>query len=210
MNLSFGKYKDKSCNEIFTKDKHYIIWLCDQSWFKEQHNELYNYCMNIKNSEKIKKNDNVFIIYTDGACSNNGMKNPKCSIGVHFSEKNKIKLGDVSERLFVEDPSNNVAELYAILRSFEMVKENNIKISVKLYTDSSYCYKIINEWYDKWIKNNLLDNKKNLDIIERIMKLYKTMDIKLFHVKAHTKNLDEHSIGNRIADQLAKNALRKK
>ena len=91
-----------------------------------------------------------------------------------------------------------------------MIKENNIKISVKLYTDSSYCYKIINEWYDKWIKNNLLDNKKNLDIIERIMKLYKTMDIKLFHVKAHTKNLDEHSIGNRIADQLSKNALRKK
>ena len=32
-----------------------------------------------------------FIIYTDGACINNGRKNAKCSIGIHFSNKNKYK-----------------------------------------------------------------------------------------------------------------------
>ena len=32
-----------------------------------------------------------FIIYTDGACINNGKKNAKCSIGIHFSNKNKYK-----------------------------------------------------------------------------------------------------------------------
>ena len=30
-----------------------------------------------------------FTIYTDGACSNNGRKGAKCSIGIHFSENNE-------------------------------------------------------------------------------------------------------------------------
>ena len=35
-----------------------------------------------------------------------------------------------------------------------------------------------------------------------------TLDIEIFHIKAHTNKQDEHSCGNRIADQLATNALK--
>ena len=34
---------------------------------------------------------NNIVVYTDGACSNNGKKNAKCSIGIHFSDNNTIK-----------------------------------------------------------------------------------------------------------------------
>ena len=35
--------------------------------------------------------DNI-VVYTDGACSNNGKETAKCSIGIHFSDNNTIKL----------------------------------------------------------------------------------------------------------------------
>jgi len=34
------------------------------------------------------------------------------------------------------------------------------------------------------------------------------MNVTIHHVKAHTKNEDEHSYGNRIADHLATSALK--
>ena len=57
----------------------------------------------------------------------------------------------------------------------------------------------------KWIRNDLLKNKKNLDLIKETYNIYKTINVELFLIKAHTNKQDDHSIGNRIADQLAKN-----
>ena len=53
--------------------------------------------------------EDSFIIYTDGACSNNGSLKAKAGIGVHFSHRNKIKVNDISEksgRLFFKNHSN--------------------------------------------------------------------------------------------------------
>ena len=63
-------------------------------------------------------NKDKFIIYTDGALTYNGdKKRAKCSIGIHFSDKNMVKIEDISEKLNVKQPSNNIAELTAILRA---------------------------------------------------------------------------------------------
>lgn len=208
MLFPFGKYKNECIKMIFQKDKHYIKWLCQENWLENYHNDVYVYCNQLLSNHVIVENDNLFIIYTDGACSNNGGKNPRSSIGVHFSEKNKIKLVDISQKLHSDDPSNNKAELLAILKSLELVKKNNIQTPIHLYTDSSYCHLTITEWYEKWIKFNLLDGKKNLTFIKEIYDIYKTLTIEIFHIKAHTNKQDEHSCGNRMADQLAKNALK--
>ena len=49
----------------------------------------------------------------------------KLTNGVHFSEKNPIELDDISEKLFLEEHSNNIAELMAIFKCLEVIKEIN-------------------------------------------------------------------------------------
>lgn len=207
--LTFGKYKNQNITEILKKDKYYIIWLLKQPWFEEKHIHLYNETKMIMNNYKQIINKDKFIIYTDGACPNNGSKKARSSIGIHFSDKNELKINDISEKLHDVNHSNNIAELMAIYKSLILVKENNITIPIFIYTDSSYCEKILNEWYEKWMRNNLLEGKKNLEIIKKTYDIFKSFNnVSIIKVKGHSKNTDEHSYGNYIADKLATGALK--
>ena len=207
--LTFGKYKNKNIKDVFKKDKQYIIWLCKQEWFEKNHNELFIHSKKTLDEYEPIINQNKFIIYTDGACPNNGSINAKASIGIHFSDKNPIKLNDVSEVLYIDDPSNNVAELSAIYKSLQMIKDNQIGIPIEIYTDSMYCRSILIEWYEKWVRNNLLGNKKNLELIKKTYNIYKSInDINIHHVPGHSKKTDEHSCGNNVADKLARDAFK--
>lgn len=209
MLITFGKYKNQSIENIFQKDKQYIKWLCNQKWYEENHEELYKMSKNIMNNHKPLINKDKFIVYTDGACPSNGMPGARSSIGVHFSEKNPIELDDISEKLFLKEHSNNIAELMAIFKCLEVIKENNITIPIYLYTDSRYCQFILTEWYEHWIKNNTLKNKKNIPLIEKTHKIYKSFNnLTILYVKGHSRKTDEHSYGNYVADLLAKNALK--
>lgn len=205
--ITFGKYKNNSIKDIFSIDRYYIYWLRKQKWFKKYHNQLYQETNREIHNYNPDKYYNKFLVYTDGSCSNNGNPGALSSIGVHFSDKNIININDISEKIIRKNHSNNCAELFAIKRSLEVIKENNIKLPVEIYTDSSYSRSILVEWYDKWVKNGLLNNKKNIKLIEKTYKLYKSFDdINIYYVKAHTKKVDEHSYGNRIADKLARSA----
>ena len=209
MLLTFGKYKNKTVQEIFNYDKQYIKWLYKQPWFKIQHSEVYNVTKDIIINYHPIINENKFIVYTDGACTNNGSDKALSSIGIHFSEKNPVKIEDVGRPLIMEKHSNNYAEMMAIYECLSLIKENNITIPIEIYTDSTYCRLILLEWYDKWVRNNLLKNKKNLKIIEHTYNLYKSFEnIKIIHVPSHTRKKDEHSYGNHIADQLARNSIK--
>jgi len=78
MIISFGKYKGDCLKNIIKYDKHYIEWLITTDWFKNriEHRNLYNKSLEllkIENKNIIKTND--ILIYTDGACSNNGCIN---------------------------------------------------------------------------------------------------------------------------------------
>jgi len=208
--ITFGKYKGKTLQYIYKFDKQYLEWLSSQIWFKERHISLYNDTLKILET-KINKYNDKFLIYTDGACPYNGSSKARSSIGIHFSDKNNYHLEDVSEKLNLQNHSNNIAELLAIKKSLELVIENKNKINVPihLYTDSAYCKSILDEWYLKWVRNDLLDNKKNLEIIKQTYDLYKSIDdITIYKVKGHSTDNDEHSYGNRIADKLARGALK--
>ena len=188
----------------------YINWLCSQKWFHENHSELYTISVEVINEYKPVINDDKFIVYTDGACPNNGNSKARSSIGIHFSEKNSVKIVDVGSALNLTKHSNNYAEMSAIYESLRLIKEKDIKLPIELYTDSTYCRSILLEWYEKWVRNDLLHNKKNISIIQKTYDIYKEFDnLKIIHVPAHTRNTDEHSYGNSIADQLARNALKK-
>ena len=208
--LTFAKYKNKPVKEIFKKDKSYIEWLCSQIWFKKNYSNLYYASLHEINGYIPEINTDKFIVYTDGACPNNGNSKARSSIGVHFSEKNSIKIEDVSEELTMDKHSNNYAEMRAIYECLLLMKNKEISIPIELYTDSKYCLSILLEWYEKWIKNNLLKNKKNLSIIEKTYTLYKTFNrIDIIHVPSHGRGVDGyHSYGNDIADKLARGALK--
>ena len=109
------------------------------------------------------------------------------------------------EKLDVTKPTNNVAELQAILTSINIVKDKSNKIII--YTDSEYCIQCIKEWYDKWSAAGTLNQRKHIDLIGAIHKLYHQYDISLIHIHAHTGIKDEHSLGNEQADYLARISL---
>ena len=204
MNITFGKYRNKSYKYILNLEPSYLKWVLNQSWFKINHFNHYEYCRYIMEIHKIDMNKH-FILYTDGACRNNGKKNMPGGIGIHFSHKNIMKMDDISEKLNIKNSTNNIAELMAIKRAMELTKEI---YNVKIYTDSTYSINVITKWYDMWIDKGTIHQKKNIDIIKSICEMYKEKKVDLIHVKAHTGNLDEHSIGNMIADRLATESLK--
>ena len=174
--------------------------------------------LNLK-KELIKSNmtsimTDKFIVYTDGACRNNGKASAISSIGIYFSNRNLQKIDNVSEILKVSGVSkiskhtNNIAELTAINKSLTSIKENNIKLPVHLYTDSEYSLNVLTKWYPKWTEKQK-QTKKNVPLIKDTFELCMDVNPKIHHIKAHTNLQDEHSLGNAIADQLANDALDK-
>lgn len=207
--INFGKYRNKTLKEISLSDEQYCKWLLTQPWFNIKHPDKYNELKNILNS-KINKNtelNNCFIIYTDGACKNNGSANAKSGIGIHFSLTNKIKINDISEKLITDKHTNNKAELTAILKSLELCDKYNINEKIVIYTDSDYSIKCITLWYKEWVLQNKTKDRKNIDILHKINHYYQKYDIIFNHIRSHTGLTDIHSKGNEIADRLATECL---
>ena len=88
-------------------------------------------------------NYDKFVVYTDGACRNNGKHNALSSIGIYFSNHNLYKIDNVSEVLKGSSHTNNIAELTAINKSLSLIKEHDIKLPIHLYTDSKSSMNIL-------------------------------------------------------------------
>jgi ribonuclease HI len=209
MIVTFGKYRHNSVKDIVKKDYQYSQWLITQPWFTIKHKELHHLFlqeMNDINKKEILPQD-TFIIYTDGACKHNGSDKAKAGIGVYFNKHNSIDIPNVSERLHTIKQTNNVAELTAILRALELCDKHNIDKKILIYTDSDYSMKCIEIWYPQWKKENKMKDRKNVDILQKIDKLYEKLDVKFKHIRSHTGLTDIHSKGNEMADRLAVQSL---
>lgn len=207
--LTFGKYKNILLEDVYKKDEQYLKWLNTQPWFKIKFKDLHLEVNKIlvQNIRPIKIEKGMFIIYTDGACPNNGSRDARAGIGIHFSLKNKTKLEDVSLKLNIEKPTNNKAELSAILMALDLCDKDNINDKIIIFTDSQYCIQCITLWFPDWLRKNDFKNKKNIDILKKIYSLYKKLNVQFQYIKAHTNLQDEHSLGNEIADHLATKCL---
>jgi ribonuclease HI len=208
--LSFGKYRNEQIKDVVKKDKKYLEWLNTQPWFTIKFKELHHQTTHllVQNQKPLEIGSNSFVVYTDGACSHNGSKKAKAGIGVHFSQKNEIKLEDISSRLHIDNPTNNKAELIAIEKALEQCILLNITSKIIIFTDSQYSLKCITLWYPDWVKKNKLENRKNIDILVRIDPMVKKLNVEFQHIRAHTELQDEHSLGNANADRLATECLK--
>jgi len=162
---------------------------------------------NITSYFKMRKEEtNKYYIYTDGACSNNGKKNAKAGIGVYFGENDTR---NISKRV-IGKQTNNIAELTAIKEVFEFIKQDIlVGKNIVIVTDSKYSMLCVTSYGAKCDKKNWIDNIPNRKLVRDTYELYKNIpNIKFQYIKAHTKNTDEHSIGNYYADKLATDSLK--
>jgi len=210
--LSFGKYKNESINDVYQKDKKYLQWLNTQPWFKIKFKILHQQTTQqlTENEKPITIDPDTIVVYTDGACVNNGKPNAIAGMGVYFGSNDSR---NVSRRI-VGKQSNNTAELSAIIEVFSVLEEE-IKLGkeIIIYSDSKYSIRWGGEYGAKcekknWEKGHPKDSRKkpipNLELGKKLYLLCKKYpNISLKHIKAHTGLQDEHSLGNNGADELA-------
>ena len=141
--------------------------------------------------------DDLPLVFTDGACSQNGKKNPRAGYGVWWGMDDPLNL---SCRLPGKQ-TNNRAEIAAINAALKQAIEQNYK-KIVLCTDSMFVINCICLWSPKWRTNgwkkadgSAVEHKKEfIEILENL----KHVEVVWKHVRGHTGVL-----GNEMADKLA-------
>ena len=147
----------------------------------------------------------MMYVYTDGACTNNGHKNAAAGIGIYFGDDDQR---NVSAKIDGKQ-SNNTAELSAIIKTYEILK-NDIEMGkdITIVSDSVYAIRCAGEYGLKNANYNWGKDIPNKELVRQIYELYSAQpNVKFMHIKAHTANQDIHSIGNDHADRLANMAI---
>ena len=153
---------DKDCaNKIFTVNDPEIELLSFQTEEEAKYYLKYG-----------KSNDNM-IVFTDGACTNNGYKNAKAGIGVYFNENDERNVS----RAITGKQTNNTAELSAVIEVFTIL-ENDIKENKKItiYTDSEYVIKCCGSYGEKCERSKWRNKKgyiPNHELVKLIYELFK-------------------------------------
>lgn len=149
-------------------------------------------------------------VYTDGACKNNGRQNAVAGIGVFFGTNDAR---NVSERI-VGKQTNNAAELMAIIRACNILRDEISKDIVNIHTDSEYAIKCATTYGAKLESKGWKQGRKGIPNLELVKELYTVVsespNIRLHHVRAHTGGTDIHSVSNAHADRLANEAIDEK
>ena len=139
------------------------------------------------------------VIYTDGACSQNGTWNGGWGILIVSNGKMIKGIGD-----YDANTTNNIMELMAFLQAlnyYDKNKKNDLE-ALSIYTDSAYIYNCITKkWYVKWRQNGWIKGDGhpvlNQDLWENILTFYEKYDIiKIEKVKAHDKNIYNNEVDN--------------
>lgn len=149
------------------------------------------------------------VVFTDGACINNGKKNARAGLGVYFPNK---ELPSLSLSLDGKQ-TNNRAELMAIKMA---LKKCNNKVRLIVYTDSKYSINCITKWGPNWEQKKWKNWKghdvSNKELIKEILDIYRKYNVELRHVRSHQPEpIDpvKYKIwyGNRMADKLANQGI---
>jgi ribonuclease HI len=173
----------------------------------------------LKKNENFSENNNLYI-FTDGGCKNNGKKNAIAAYSVFFNDDSESEYFQFNTSgLVIKDPSNQRAELTAILKSFQIIYENKQlfeKKNIIIVSDSIYSINCITKWSKNWKLNGWKTAKKeiikNQEVIQEMVDLYEKLQlickIEFKHVFSHTVEPIEKDtlhyimwLGNKRADE---------
>lgn len=143
-----------------------------------------------------------YILYTDGATSNNGYEN---SFGgwawALLNEKRVLLLTDKGR---IAPATNNICEMSAIIEGCKAISiDLTDKDTVTVYSDSAYCINCYNQkWFINWQKNHWQNAKKqpvaNRELWEQLIPFF--MDKRFIFTKVKGHSNDEI---NDLVDMLA-------
>ncbi len=183
----------------------------DAKYF-EKYGKNTNKTTEIINPVKINPS-NIIQVWTDGSALNNGKYNAKGGVGVYFGPDD---IRNISEKLISNKPTNNLAELTAILNALViLIREKRHNDNIYLYSDSKYSIDAITKWAINWEKNGWINSTKkkviNKETIYNIRQLYTQFtQFNFIHVNSHqpepfNKDSKEWTIwyGNDQVDKLA-------
>jgi uracil-DNA glycosylase len=158
------------------------------------------------------------VIYTDGACSNNG-KGIFASAGysTYFAKgplAGTVKYGKVAPASLngtMTYGTNQRGEGLGILVGLENVLKQNIKTNTTIVTDSNFWKDMIETYMPKWeMCGTDFKSKKNHDLTTKVhdaaKKVMELGVLEIIHVASHDKDPNappEHVAGNWIADDYA-------
>ncbi|XP_065161243.1 ribonuclease H1 [Atheta coriaria] len=156
--------------------------------------------------EKVKKaklsfdkDGDYIVVYTDGACPNNGKGGAKAGIGVWFGENHPLNVGKPCPG---NRQTNNAAEILACAEACKIAEMNDLA-KIQINTDSKFVIDCVTKWMPNWKRNNWktaagkdVINKEELLILEKNANILN--DVKYKHVNGHAGIQ-----GNEGADQLA-------
>lgn len=132
---------------------------------------------------------NEIVIYTDGAARGNPGPGGLGVVMMYGKHRKELSEG-------YKLTTNNRMELLAVIRGLETLKRDDLK--VKIYTDSRYVSDAVNKgWVFSW-EAKRFKKKKNVDLWQQFLKLYRRYSISFVWVKGHA-SIPE----NERCDQLA-------
>jgi ribonuclease HI len=140
---------------------------------------------------------NIIHIYTDGSAYENGSTTATGGYGVFFGTR---KINNITTRLTCGKITNNVAELSAIIAAMNTIHSLSI-----IYPNMKYLIHYDSK-YAAGVTMGTMKAHTNLELVKESKTLYASVCqyCTFEHIKAHTGYNDLHSIGNHIADCLAK------
>ena len=157
------------------------------------------------NSSNLRYEGDWVMVFTDGACPNNGKGGARAGIGVWWNYGHKH---NVSERVKGEKQTNNVGEIQAIVRAIRVAFEMKSIRKLQINTDSEFTINSVTKWMSGWKKKGWrkadgkeVANKEDFMILDEVLQKAKDIEkveIKWQHVRGHAG-----VEGNEEADKLA-------
>jgi ribonuclease HI len=165
----------------------------------------------------------IYKVFTDGSSTtmldSNGLKYG--GIGIFLSKYSKFNRSISFKNNII---TNQKCELMACIEAITILSNTKKKnVEIIIYTDSMYTIKCATEWSKKWITygwrrkvGNKFKEIINLDLIKKLYNLVNKNNIKFIHVRSHQKEPHDKQSnewfmwhGNKMADELAFNAMKK-
>tara|TARA_Y100001933_G_scaffold263318_1_gene324272 strand:+ start:2680 stop:3159 length:480 start_codon:yes stop_codon:yes gene_type:complete len=132
------------------------------------------------------------IIYTDGSAKGNPGKGGYGVVMLSGKYRKEISAGFVLT-------TNNRMELLAVIVGLENIKKEHSDVII--YSDSKYVVNAVEKgWLFNW-QNKGFKGKKNPDLWDRFLSVYKRHSVKFVWVKGHNNNVE-----NERCDTLAVSA----
>lgn len=135
-----------------------------------------------------------YVIYTDGACSNNGQANARG--GAAFVVLDGDGLCCYKDWFHLENATNNICELLAVYEACAWFSNySRFTDTVIVYSDSAYIINCVKQrWYKNWQKNGWRNSKKepvaNRELWEKLIPYFENPRFTFEKVKGHSGEKD--------------------